>query len=541
MNHQQGNNDDSDGSTSNFDKYLFDTFGEPSSESSNILAEDSRNNDGISRAGQRGEISMGKFAEQHNEAYQDLAKEIEKMGNKFFDYVLGQSIDHSRRYVSDVILFNNERELYKLVSILCQYGKSRRNGMFGYSVENDHIHVIHDCSFSDGTCRDSWRKQVEAVGHLKPIRRQNKLIGKLGRTDWYDVFIYFFLAKRGTRQIWIRGESWQEPSHAQLVRWEEKYNSWRQMVRVQDSGNNLFGERQDNKRTSRALSISSNDEVYGKRSKSSGKFSYIRQKTKEMVLKYYTCPISAIQTVKEWRDDDILMNPKNKDLVNTAFIDFGQDLISYSLRDFYNLFYNGEIKNPLFAKLNYGTLEQSVEVIDQLLKFQFDNDEERVQEFLVSLVDVLDKRLAKCNTLSVKSPPSAGKNFFFDMIFAILNNYGQLGQANRHNVFAFQEAPNKRVLLWNEPNYCSSLTDTIKMMLGSDSYTVRVKFQLDTHVERTPVIILTNNHVNFLSDISFRERIVKYEWKYAEFLKDIEFKPYPLAFFEMLKKYNIEF
>lgn len=79
------------------------------------------------------------------------------------------------------------------------------------------------------------------------------------------------------------------------------------------------------------------------------------------------------------------------------------------------------------------------------------------------------------------------------------------------------------------------------MMLGGDPYTVRVKHMQDTHVKRTPVIILTNNNVNFMSDIAFRERIVKFEWKYAPMLKNIEMKPYPLSFFDLLNKYNIEF
>ena len=199
-------------------------------------------------------------------------------------------------------------------------------------------------------------------------------------------------------------------------------------------------------------------------------------------------------------------------------------------------------KSPLFnTSMDYGSREESLIWIDDLLKFQFNDDLESICHFLTSLVDVIDKRLPKCNSLCVKSPPTAGKNFFFDMIFAIILNYGQLGQANKHNVFAFQEAPNKRLLLWNEPNYCASLTDTIKMMLGGDPYTVRVKHMQDTHVKRTPVIILTNNNVNFMSDIAFRERIVKFEWKYAPMLKNIEMKPYPLCFFDLLNKYNIEF
>lgn len=127
------------------------------------------------------------------------------------------------------------------------------------------------------------------------------------------------------------------------------------------------------------------------------------------------------------------------------------------------------------------------------------------------------------------------------MIFGLLLSYGQLGQANRHNLFAFQEAPNKRVLLWNEPNYESSLTDTIKMMFGGDPYTVRVKNRMDAHVKRTPVIILTNNTVPFMYETAFSDRIIQYKWNAAPFLKDYELKPHPMTFFLLLSKYNITF
>ena len=509
-----------------------------SEESTRILSENNRSNEG--NDGSRHYLSMAKFARTNQQAFKDLESEIQEMGNKFFDYTNGKIINSSWRYISDVILYRNSRQLSEILQVLCNYGRSRLNGMFGFSVEDDHIHVIHDCAFSDGTCRDVWRKQVESIGEIRPSRKENKSIWKFTRTDWYDVFIYFFLRKRGTRKIWIRGESWKAPSDAQLVRWEEKYNSWRQVVRSEDSGSDSECERQSNKRSSRAASLSCDNEIYGKKSRKAGKFSYIREKTKALLLKYYCCPITAIQDVDEFRNDDILCDPNNDKYLLASFRDFGRDLMNYSLRDYYNMLMNS--KSPLFnTSMDYGSQEESLIWIDDLLKFQFNDDLESICHFLTSLVDVIDKRLPKCNSLCVKSPPTAGKNFFFDMIFAIILNYGQLGQANKHNVFAFQEAPNKRLLLWNEPNYCASLTDTIKMMLGGDPYTVRVKHMQDTHVKRTPVIILTNNNVNFMSDIAFRERIVKFEWKYAPMLKNIEMKPYPLSFFDLLNKYNIEF
>lgn len=328
---------------------------------------------------------------------------------------------------------------------------------------------------------------------------------------------------------------------AQLVRWEEEFNARRPLVRRKRSWDNMLGQRQSDDENGRRINKTHHNEIHGKRARTAGKFGYIKSQTKALLLKYYVTPLSAIREMKEFRDDIILSDPKNKDYIQASFDDFGKDINSMSLRDIYNILTKDTAEPIFFMSMNYGTMDESLDIIDQLLNWQFDNDEDKICEFLNTCVNIIDKRLSKMNTLSVLSPPSAGKNYFFDMIFAIIINYGQLGQANRHNVFAFQEAPNKRLILWNEPNYESAMTDTLKLMFAGDPFTVRVKHQLDVHVLRTPVIVLTNNRVKFLNDPAFNDRIAKYEWKAAPFLKAIDFKPHPMTFFNVLLKYNISF
>lgn len=305
----------------------------------------------------------------------------------------------------------------------------------------------------------------------------------------------------------------------------------------QDSGSDTDGERQADKRSRRAIASTSNNSVHGKKSAAQGKYAYIKQQTKALLVKYYCSPVSAIRDVKEFRDDSLLSDPKNKDYLQAAFDDFGKDLIDMKLKDVKEMLRE---QNPkFFLSMSYGNREESLEVIDNLIRHQCNDDDEQVLIFLNALVDIIDKRIPKCNCLVIYSPPSAGKNFFFDMIFALLMNYGQLGTANKHNVFAFQEAPNKRIIVWNEPNYETSVTDTLKMAFAGDPYTVRVKHNMDTHVSKTPVVVLTNSYVPFMTDVAFRDRIIIFQWQPAPFLKDIDFKPYPLAFFDLLDKYNI--
>jgi len=156
--------------------------------------------------------TMAQFLKGDVEGYNVLAEEIEKIGRPFFDYFTGKTVNYTGRYISDVFLFRGRRELNKSLEILRIYGGSRRNGMFGFSVESDHIHIIHDCTYSGRNCRCTFKEKIEPFGEFGPDRKYNKPIHQFTRTDWYDVFVYFFLAKRGARDLWFRGKGWEIPS-----------------------------------------------------------------------------------------------------------------------------------------------------------------------------------------------------------------------------------------------------------------------------------------------------------------------------------------
>lgn len=532
---------DHDDSTRFSENHLRDLPGSPADQQCSMVAITSRKRH--STHGGRG--SMARLAENSQEDFQYMAEELQKMGGEFFNYVNGQDIKPSCAYISDVIILRDIQLRDQCMDVLREYGRSRRNGLFGISEEGNHIHVIHDCSYTNRSCRDIWVNQVKPFGSIQKTGKPVKYVWQFNRTDWYDVFIYFFIRKRGMRAIYIRGESGQIPSDDECIRWAGELEK-RQMVSSTDSQDYYECEQQEYKSSRRSNAGSSNGRFYEKKAYSAGKFAFIRQEVKALLIKYYCSPLTAVCDVQEFRDNDLLCDPKNKDYVQAACEDFGKDINGMTLRQIYNLLTNNGIDEfndqALFiSSMKYDNIDNSLAIIVELLKYQCNDDEGLIVEFLNSLVDVLDRRIPKLNAFLVISPPSGGKNFFFDMIFGLLLSYGQLGQANRHNVFAFQEAPNKRVLLWNEPNYESCLTDTIKMMFAGDPYTVRVKNRMDLHVKRTPVIILTNTYVPFMSDPAFKDRIIQYRWNAAPFLKDYELKPHPLCFYHLLIKYNITF
>lgn len=164
-----------------------------------------------------GKASMAQFLRSDAEGYKLLAEEIEKVAKPFLNYFNGESIPLTGRYISDVFLYRGQRKLIKIVEQLCKYGESRRNGMFGYSVEDDHIHIIHDCSYSTRSCRCAFKEKIQSFGEFRPNRWYNKPLWKFTRTDWYDVIVYFFFAKRGARKVWIRGKSWEVPNDGMYI------------------------------------------------------------------------------------------------------------------------------------------------------------------------------------------------------------------------------------------------------------------------------------------------------------------------------------
>lgn len=473
-----------------------------------------------------------------------MAEELSKMANNFVRRLNGKSWEPTSRFFSDVFVYRNEGERLGMERLLSDAGSNYRRSLFWFvtDFESNHIHLIHDCSFSNRSCRCAWRAEVisKFPGSLKQALGKRRYISKFCLDDWIDVFIYYCLRKWGKPQkIWFDGEDQGLPSASESLRWEEVQRESAEIL-ARNNGrfsNNLFEEGQGNQEGGSNVARSGWINVRPKATE----FDYIYEKIQTLLEKYPSVPLSAIEYHEEFTSTRSLINPKNARMVEVAIREFGKRLNNFSLRDFY-MFYSKEGCEPVFdpSKLYYD-VEDSLKVVDDLLKFQFDDDENQIRNFLDDIVTVFDKKLPKQNTLAVISPPSGGKNFFFDMLFSISVNTGQLTIANKHNNFAFQEAPGKRLLVWNEPNYCSSYEDMLKLILGGDSYVVRVKCKPDTPVQRTPVFVLTNNVVSFMYDPAFAERVKSYTWKKPDWLKDYYKKPHPMSFFSLLIKYNIEF
>lgn len=254
-------------------------------------------------------------------------------------------------------------------------------------------------------------------------------------------------------------------------------------------------------------------------------------------------PPSKIMDTHHWEDNIELQNlpPNDKDVVQ-AFRRWNRKLCRWSIRDYIE-FYRDPSREYLFqdihdSKKMYYSVEDSVKHVDNFLIHSFGD---QAKHFLQTLVNVVDRRFPKKNTLEVICPPSTGKTWFFDMIVDFFINVGHLKNMNKNSQFPFQDCNSRRIILWNEPNCHEEFQDTLKTIYGGDRCPAAQKCVDDVVIYRTPVIVTSNKpifpHCEALNARRFNFQLIM--WDDLLYLAD--FKPHPLCIEPLLEKYKIEY
>ena len=479
-----------------------------------------------------------------DEDNQMLENEFSNLASGLLREIGRTEFEASRTYISDVIACDSSEEANRLSRIVVAAGRFYRGGFLCISVHEDHIHVVHDCAYSNNSCRCKFAKGAEIKDNIRPALRKRVPIGRLKERDWYNILKYFTTDGRRCKLLVLRGAVRGLPAGIESLE-SSRYrrNTLERMVETCTGQGGAELQQGLQIRYERGKGIRGRFEAH-KNARKSGVL-LTDEKIQEKLRMYPTCPIIAIIDTDPWLNDKDLWLLRGDDKRVKNNVDaWSLTLCRWNFEDF-NAFYKRKDCYPIFMagyipfEETYYTITESIDVLEKLLYFQFDGDEDDIRNFLYQLYNVLERKTPKLNTLLISSPASAGKNFFIDVFVNYLLNRGQFMMANRNNNFPFQQAHGKRVLIWDEPNYERAMTDTLKMICGGGSYNVNVKNKDPVHVCRTPVIILTNTHIDIMSAPEFKDRIVQFKWKAAPLLKDYLKLPNPLAAFELLVKWNI--
>lgn len=251
-------------------------------------------------------------------------------------------------------------------------------------------------------------------------------------------------------------------------------------------------------------------------------------------------PVSATCDVDAW-----VLNPK-LNYYNKSDVDYkravdciAREYSHYSLEEIVDVV--KVAKSPSWLARHpkhYLSLDESVKIILKLLVCQYGSDE-FIGAFLCRVNNICEKKIPKLNSMFIHSPPNSGKSFFIDMVSSFYLNVGHVANFVRGEAFPLNDCVNKRVLVWNEPSIAPSMFDDVKMLAGGDPLPAKVKYQSNAVITRTPLFFTSNVNMFDKQDPVWTSRIYFEEWQPCIALKKIKQYPHPMAYYELLKKYNV--
>lgn len=160
-----------------------------------------------------------------------------------------------------------------------------------------------------------------------------------------------------------------------------------------------------------------------------------------------------------------------------------------------------------FENKKYATTDKSMIVFRTILMTQKIDEE----QFVKAVWDLLNKKYPKKNLLVFRGKPNTGKSM---IARSIANLFDYVSTIQGTSSFPFQSLVNVEFGLIEEPNMTLETLQTFKKLAEGVDTEVAVKFKPDQTVQRTPLLITSNDH--FDKNAPFAEKRA-FDTRYSEF------------------------
>jgi Parvovirus non-structural protein NS1 len=450
-------------------------------------------------------------------------------------------------YLSDVLHCASQEQAYRVARSLSDLSRlSYKGRLLLISVHDQHVHVVHTCSFSNQSCRCRWFQNVEIqLGVRRGIRRRRvrAYAINLSVSDWQNIFRYFTTQGRSAFSTSIGGQ----------VETIQASNATLEISGLEECGSegSLVNGEEDTYDELRRAGYEDHEEPTGFRRgnktvtlKCRSKETRTQIKVVDLCKSHCVYPLEAITYTLEWlRDDDLQFLSDKSPLVQAAILNWKKQLSLWSITDFKEL-YDKPTCNPRFRALTnkdtyFLNKEDTLQVVEDLLTHQFNDDVEAKENFIDILYNVLESTGPKLNTVILIGPQSCGKSYFVDWIIQYFLNAAFLNIVDPKYVFKYQDLLNRRIVHWNEPNYHPDQIDFLKTVLGGEQGKISVKFCDEMPIFRMPFLITTNNPISVMHDPVFADRLRYYVWRPAPFLLEIKKYPNPLYVWDFFVNHGL--
>lgn len=476
-----------------------------------------------------------------NRIVEDRSKDhspSKRQKNIYKAYVDGFRKSHPRRKILHDILFDNVSPTRSRdISSVCRRS-NYKGAVIIVAAHRDHYHLIHDCAYTGSTCRCT---AFQTIRRGRRLSRRSIWSWEFSIRHWVNITVYFQQQEREIIHAQIAGRNWHDCCQAGDI--SAEFNCRDGQVAMVEGGSNEINicnfvdcrsEAHDGTETPKSSCPRYSRHPGSRQDRKSDRLY-------KWLLKFSTAPLNKVFSTHEFINSEYkFMNTSSREVKRVM------DLIQFkytnsSMEELIELYESCEkvyFQAPINFEEYYYDTAKSIEIMENILFFQNNNNFNISVKFLRDVHAICEKKIPKKNALFILSPPNAGKNLFFDAIIHWYSNYGQIANFNKHQQFPLMDAINRRICVWNEPACESSSFETLKLLFGGDSQKVKVKYEGDAVVDRTPIIILSNIDC-FPKDTAFLSRMIKYEWQpYAE-LRHVKKKINPNAYIHLLIKYKI--
>lgn len=473
-----------------------------------------------------------------------LEQKLDSLVSRFVNRLEKENWKDSGYYISDVYACESHTRALGVAKRLEERASTFGRGFIGIFVHGDHVHSIHSCSYSGKSCRCSFKKFPEAQEDIRRLLRKPRSIETFQRSDWENITKYFCTKGRRATFFKINGIVQRLPIEITnlsdtILPGEIEGGSYSGMEDCNDPLD-------CNNERKRGIEPKGNGSVRDRKRRGisntggTGGIRGVPGIILDIIQRYAVCPLSEIVYTREYLENQIAIKRLDDRDVKNAIDCHAAIVNTWSRADFEKFYTSKDTVKIWSARsidlfdLYYLDDTESMNIIDKLLDFQC---RENKKQFVTDLINVVEMNIPKCNCILIVSPPSAGKNFLMDAVKDYFLNVGQMQNPNKYNTFAYQDCHNRRLLIWNEPNYEPRETENLKMLFGGDNLSANVKCKPQANVKRTPVICMSNVRPRFADDEAFSDRVITYYWNSAPFLKDCVKKPRPDSVMNLL--YNI--
>nr|WCC72502.1 ORF3 [Afoambidensovirus incertum 1] len=499
-----------------------------SSRTNNQSTNTNQNNNQIKLLGNR----------QHTNYIVEKLSTITKKDKILHDIIIADSNEHS-----DNICKSLTREsTRKNDGIVIHYGHNR-NGWW-------HVHVIHDCSYLNSSCRCAFLNSFTIRRrHNQNIRNSREITDSY----WRNLLLYFLQKQEGTINIKVGTENIQTiPTENEYLSDPNNQESIeKRLVEIFSEGYHDLCEHGSTQSKQHTDRHSSNEPIaqpltrpstsnYGKQNNRRPRGAY---DVSRVILSNLCSPLKLIKNTEDWLNNPYLTQIKQetwekaeniaKRTINRMDIETLFKFIHNKLDNFpIDKLYLGAVHQPY--ETYYMSLEETDIFIEELLKSQFDENDENIACFVHTLFKILDRTNGKKNCLEIIGPPSSCKSLFVTYATEAFLNVGYCSKCNKYERFGFQDITNCRVGILDDANFDPFAKQVMLTILSGNKTNVSIKNQGDEIMLKTPIININNKSI--FNGREFDERIVRYRWK--EYRVDIEKLPNPCHVFYLFNKYN---